>query len=58
MAPKKQKQEEWSQCLKCQRVVHRADLLQHGDSCAAQHGYIESGVLHAYLTAPNSQTKG
>ena len=59
MAPKKSKQsEEWNECLKCRRVVHKRDVAQHKDDCSAAHGYVLDSVLHALIAAPSIQTKG
>ena len=59
MAPKKSKQsEEWNECLKCRRVVHKRDVVQHKDDCSSAHGYVLDSVLHALIAAPSIQTKG
>lgn len=58
MGPKKQKQEEWNECLKCNRVVHKKDVAQHKDDCSAIHGYVLDSVLHALTASPTAQTRG
>ncbi|XP_076446620.1 ATPase family gene 2 protein homolog A-like isoform X2 [Babylonia areolata] len=47
MGPKKGKGEEWRQCGKCQRVVHRTDLDQHAHSCQDTPTFLLDGVLQA-----------